>query len=92
MDVFGRFDAALTFILDEAYQRADQKYRNKTKVAAGIIAVILALIGGKHHYQCCGLAGIPVWQGWAGGIHLRSHCCSARTDRQRSYFSASGRR
>jgi len=46
MNVLGRFDLALSAILDDGYQHADQKYRNNTKIAATIIATALALVGG----------------------------------------------
>jgi hypothetical protein len=42
-DVYGRFDLLLTTLLDQAYQRADQRYRNAAKAAAVIVAVLLAL-------------------------------------------------
>lgn len=45
-DVFGRFDLALTALLDEAYQSADQRYRNWCKVLAGVFSVIIALLAG----------------------------------------------
>lgn len=45
-NALGRFDLALTAQLDEAYQRADQKYRNSAKGLASIFAVLLALAGG----------------------------------------------
>lgn len=44
-NALGRFDLALTAILDEGYQRADQKYRNTTRVLASAVAVILAVLG-----------------------------------------------
>jgi len=43
-DVLGRFDLLLTTLLDQAYQRAAQRYRNWAKAAAVPIAVALALI------------------------------------------------
>lgn len=43
-DVYGRFDLLLTTLLDQAYQRADQRYRNVAKAAAVPVAVILALV------------------------------------------------
>lgn len=43
-DVYGRFDLPLTTLLDQAYQRADQRYRNCAKATAVPIAVALALI------------------------------------------------
>ncbi|RKP57659.1 hypothetical protein [Pararobbsia silviterrae] len=45
MDTWGRFDLALTALLDEAYQRADQKYRNYAKGLACVVATGLALGG-----------------------------------------------
>lgn len=53
-NVLGRFDLALTAILDDGYQHADQRYRNSTKLAAVVVSTILALIGG------CALAQGPV--------------------------------
>jgi hypothetical protein len=46
MNVLGRFDLGLTAILDDGYQHADQKYRNNTKIAATVIATLLALVRG----------------------------------------------
>jgi hypothetical protein len=43
-DVYGRFDLLLTTLLDQAYQRADQRYRNTAKLAAVPVAVILAVV------------------------------------------------
>ena len=47
-DVYGRFDLLLTTLLDEAYQRGSQRYRNAAKFAAVPVAVLLALVG--YHY------------------------------------------
>ena len=44
-DVFGRFDLIVTALLDEAYQRADQTYRNGTRILAMVFSVVLALAG-----------------------------------------------
>jgi len=44
-DVFGRFDLIVTALLDEAYQRADQTYRNGTRMLAMVFSVVLALVG-----------------------------------------------
>lgn len=44
-DVYGRFDLLLSAMLDQGYQRGDQRYRNSAKVLAVPIAVILALLG-----------------------------------------------
>jgi hypothetical protein len=45
MNALGRFDLGLTEILDDAYQHADQCYRNYAKQCAMRIAVLLALAG-----------------------------------------------
>ena len=45
-DVFGRFDLIVTTLLDEAYQLADQQYRNTAKVAAVGVSLVLAFFGG----------------------------------------------
>ncbi|HYM34221.1 MAG TPA: hypothetical protein VET48_02435 [Steroidobacteraceae bacterium] len=45
-NALGRFDLALTALLDEGYQRADQRYRNATRVIASIISIVLAVFGG----------------------------------------------
>jgi uncharacterized protein YidB (DUF937 family) len=44
--VFGRFDLALAAMLDAAYQRADQRYRNASKSLAALVALALAIVGG----------------------------------------------
>lgn len=46
LNVYGRVDAAITAQLDEGYHRADQRYRNNTRVCAALVAVILAVLGG----------------------------------------------
>ena len=45
-NALGRFDLALAALLDEGYQRADQRYRNATRVYASVVAVVLAVLGG----------------------------------------------
>ena len=49
-NVLGRFDLALTAILDDGYQHADQRYRNSSKIAAMVISAILAVAGGLAIY------------------------------------------
>lgn len=46
-DVYGRFDLLLSALLDQGYQRADQRYRNSAKLLAVVVAIILALAGGR---------------------------------------------
>jgi len=45
-NALGRFDLALTALLDDAYQHADQRYRNSAKMLASIVAIVLAVAGG----------------------------------------------
>jgi hypothetical protein len=45
-DAYARFDLIVTAMLDEAYQHADQAYRNWTRGLAAVIAVLLAFAGG----------------------------------------------
>jgi len=45
INTLGQFDAILSVILDEAYERGDQQYRNGTKILAMIFAVIFGIAG-----------------------------------------------
>jgi hypothetical protein len=42
-DAYGRFDLVLSTIINQAYERADQEYRNTAKLAAVPISVALAV-------------------------------------------------
>jgi hypothetical protein len=44
-NALGQFDAILSAILDEAYERADQQYRNGTKILATLFAVVFGVAG-----------------------------------------------
>lgn len=63
-DVYGRFDLLLTTLLDQAYQRADQRYRNAAKFAAVPVAMLLALLAThvvpswNHHHLAAILIGL----------------------------------
>ena len=46
-DVYARFDLIITALLDETYQRADNVYRNWTRALAAVVAVVLAVVGGR---------------------------------------------
>ena len=46
LTVLGQFDAIVSAILDEGYERGDQQYRNSSKLAAGLVAILLAVFGG----------------------------------------------
>ncbi|HEV2397758.1 MAG TPA: hypothetical protein VGS27_12505 [Candidatus Sulfotelmatobacter sp.] len=58
-DLYGRFDLLLSAMLDQAYERADQRYRNSAKLLAVVVAVALALLGAKTIY---GHLGCGVWE------------------------------
>jgi len=60
-DVYGRFDLALTTLLDQAYQRGEQRYRNTAKFAAVWVAVALSLAANY----------------WAVPTHLQLHWSGA---------------
>jgi hypothetical protein len=49
-DVYGRFDVSLSALLDQAYQRADQRYRNSAKLLAFAVAIALSLVGSYTVY------------------------------------------
>jgi hypothetical protein len=42
LNIFGRFDALLSAILDAAYERADQQYRNACKALALLFSVLMS--------------------------------------------------
>jgi hypothetical protein len=59
--VLGQFDAVLSAVLDEAYERADQKYRNAAKLLSVIVATLLATFAGS-------LLGINLWASFFVGL------------------------
>jgi len=61
-DVYGRFDLALTTLLDQAYQRGAQRYRNSAKFAAVLVAVALSLAANKW--------AVPNPLPWSGALLL----------------------
>jgi hypothetical protein len=46
VNIYGRLDAILSAVVDAAYEKADQRYRNAAKTMAAVIAIVLAMIGG----------------------------------------------
>ena len=46
INVLGQFDAVLSAVLDSAYERGDQKYRNSCKLLALAASTVLGAIGG----------------------------------------------
>ncbi len=61
--VIAQFDAVLSAVLDEAYERADQLYRNAAKALSVVIAVVLALIAEKYFIN-----GVDWWQALLVGL------------------------
>ncbi len=49
--VVGRIDLALTGMIDGAYQRADQRYRNVSKLLAGIVSIVIATTTGAVVFE-----------------------------------------
>jgi len=56
-DAYGRFDLALSAMVDRAYERADQFYRNSCKAVACVFAVVLAFLGNTQL-----TAPLPAWE------------------------------
>lgn len=66
-DAYGRFDLLLSALLDQGYQRGDQRYRNSAKLLAVPVAVALALLG-AWAIAGSGLKSLDVWRAVAGGL------------------------
>lgn len=66
-DVFGRFDLLLAALLDQGYQRGDQRYRNSAKLLAVPVAVGLALCG-AWALDGSPLTGSEAWKAVIGGL------------------------
>ncbi len=66
-DAYGRFDLLLTAVLDQGYQRGDQRYRNSAKLLAVPVAVGLALVG-AWAIAGRGITSLDVWRAVAGGL------------------------
>ena len=63
-DAYGRFDLMLTSLLDQGYQRGDQRYRNSAKLLAVPVSVALAVIGA----QAMGISGADLWRAVVAGF------------------------
>src|SRR3974390_2808535 len=46
INILGQFDAVLSAVLDAAYERGDQRYRNASRFLAMVVATIMGAIGG----------------------------------------------
>jgi hypothetical protein len=65
-DAYGRFDLLLSAVLDQGYQRGEQRYRNSAKLLAVPVAILLALLGAwaiSNH-----LTDSDIWRAVAGGL------------------------
>ncbi len=69
LNALGRLDAYYRARLDAAFERADHTYRNGSRLLAGIVAVILSVVGGymlpesKHSlalYIVVGVMAVPL--------------------------------
>lgn len=67
LNVLGRLDASVEAILDAAFDRADQRFKNYSRVLAGVVAVALALMAtwalGSNEYavgMVVGLLAVPL--------------------------------
>ncbi len=45
INALGQFDAVLSAVLDNAYERGDQQYRNGSKALAMVVATLMSVIG-----------------------------------------------
>jgi hypothetical protein len=66
-DAYGRFDLLLTAVLDQGYQRGDQRYRNSAKLLAVPVAVLLALLG-AWSISTGALCASDFWRAVVGGL------------------------
>jgi hypothetical protein len=66
-DAYGRFDLLLTAVLDQGYQRGDQRYRNSAKLLAVPVAVCLALLG-AWAMSTQSLSSLDAWRAVFGGL------------------------
>lgn len=64
-DAYGRFDLALSALIDQAYERGDQFYRNSCKLLACIFAVILACAA---NLELGPQAQLPGWAAFVVGL------------------------
>jgi hypothetical protein len=46
VNVLGRFTGAIDAAMDAGFEQGDQEYRNASKLWAGVVAILLAIVGG----------------------------------------------
>jgi hypothetical protein len=61
INVLGQFDAVVSAVLDAAYERGDQQYRNGCKFLGLAVSTVLGVFGGWIVY---GPNGFGIWQFW----------------------------
>jgi hypothetical protein len=66
-DAYGRFDLLLSAMLDQGYQRGDQRYRNSAKLLAVPVAVALAVLG-AWAISTAPLTSEDAWRAVLGGL------------------------
>jgi hypothetical protein len=71
INVLGQFDAVVSAVLDTAYERGDQQYRNAVKLLSTLVATVLGGVGGWLVYGSG--AADSVWNyfgTWQFGLSL----------------------
>jgi hypothetical protein len=69
LNVLGQFDMVVSAVLDDAYERGDQQYRNGSKFLAMLVATILGVVGGWLVFS----QSKPAWDyfgSWQFGLSL----------------------
>jgi len=61
INVLGQFDVVVSAVLDNAYERAEQQYRNASKLLASIVSTVLGVVGSW-------LIGASGWLGLIVGL------------------------
>jgi hypothetical protein len=73
INVLGEFDVIVCAVLDAAYERGDQKYRNACKLLAMLTSTLLGLFGGWIVFG--GSAGTPFFHRWYFPLSLVVGLC-----------------
>ena len=68
LNVLGRMNASVEALLDAAFERADQQYRNSCRVLAGLICLLLSLIAWALWRPTTGEAPPSIWAAIAVGL------------------------
>lgn len=68
LNVLGRMTAALDAVLDGAFERAEQQYRNVARMGAGVVAMVLAITAQVFWSQFSTGAPPSLWVAVAVGL------------------------